>query len=245
MKNTPTPKDILGHIPAGRVLDVATGNGGFIHFLLEGLQDYTEIIGVDNNERAAAAFAEAFRENPKIHFQKMDAGQLDFNDSSFDLVCISNSLHHLDTSTSLSAGSLPVLREMKRVLRPGGFLLVSEMVRDRQTETQMTHVLLHHWWAAVDTVSGIVHRETYQRRELVELANSLGLENEAAYDLSELEGNPKDPAILAELDPVFERYIQRAEGHPDLQARGEELRQRVAEIGFHSAATLVLIGRKV
>lgn len=237
MKNTPTPKDILGHIPAGRVLDVATGNGGFIHFLLEGLQEYTEIIGVDNNERAAAAFAEAFRENPNIRFQMMDAGQLDFDDSSFDLVCISNSLHHLDTE--------PVLREMKRVLRPGGFLLVSEMVRDGGTETQMTHVLLHHWWAAVDTVNGIVHRETYQRRELVEMANSLGLENEATYDLSELEGNPKDPAILAELSPVFERYIQRAEGHPDLQARGEELRQRVAEIGFHSATTLVVIGRKV
>jgi hypothetical protein len=46
------------------------------------------------------------------------------------------------------------------------------------------------------------------------------------------------------LNPVFERYIQRAEGHPDLQSRGEELRQRVAEIGFHSASTLVMIGKK-
>lgn len=224
MKNNTSPKEILGHISAGRVLDVATGSGGFIHFLLDGLQGYTEIIGVDNVDRAAV-FAEAFKENPNIHFQQMDAHHLDFADSSFDLVCISNSLHHLDP--------LPVLREMRRVLRPDGFLLVSEMVRDGQTETQMTHVLLHHWWAAVDTVSGIVHRETYQRRELVEMANSLGLEN------------PKDPAILAELNPIFERYIQRAEGHPDLQKRGEELRQRVAEIGFHSATTLMLIGRKM
>lgn len=240
----PTPNDILGHLSAGRVLDVATGSGGFIHFLIEGLQDYVEIIGVDNVDRAAA-FAEAFKENPKIHFQQMDAHHLDFPDSSFDLVCISNSLHHFDTSTSLSAGPLPVLREMKRVLRPGGRLLVSEMFRDDQTETQMTHVLLHHWWAAVDTVNGIVHRETYQRRELVEMVDSLGLENEAAYDLSELDENPKDPAILAELNPVFERYIQRAEGHPDLQKRGAELRQRVEEIGFHSATTLMAIGRKV
>ena len=240
----PTPKDILGHISASRVLDVATGGGGFIHFLLEGLQDYNEIIGVDNNERAAASFAEAFKENPNVHFQQMDAHQLDFDDSSFNLVCISNSLHHLDTSTSLSAGPLPVLREMKRMLRPGGLLLVSEMYRDNQTETQMTHVLLHHWWAAVDMVNGIVHRETYQRRELVELVNSLGLENEAAYDLSELDENPKDPAILEELNPVFERYLQLAEGHPELQKRGEELRKRVEEIGFHSATTLLLIGRK-
>jgi SAM-dependent methyltransferase len=220
----------------GRALDVATGGGGFIHFLLDGLNDYTEIIGVDNNERAAATFAESFRDNPRIRFQAMDAHQLDFEDESFNLVCISNSLHHLDPK--------PVLHQMERVLRPGGFLLVSEMFRDGQTETQMTHVLLHHWWAAVDTLNGIAHRETYPRQELVEMLSSLGLENEACYDLLDLDENPKDPAILAELEPVFERYIQRAEGHPDLQARGAELRKRVAEIGFHSATTLVMVGQK-
>ena len=203
---------------------------------LEGLKDHTEIIGVDNNERAAATFAESFKENPKVHFQTMDAHHLDFDDSSFDLVCISNSLHHLDP--------MPVLREMKRVLRPGGLLLVSEMYRDGQTETQMTHVHLHHWWAAVDMVNGVMHRETYQRQELIEMVDSLGLGKEAVYDLSNLDENPKDPAIIIELEPVFERYIQRAEGHPDLQARGEELKVRVKEVGFHSATTLVVMGRK-
>jgi len=232
----PTPKEIIGQIAAGRVLDVATGGGGFIHFLLEGLQDYTEIIGVDNNDRAAASFAEAFKENPKVHFQQMDAHQLDFDDSSFDLVCISNSLHHLDPG--------PVLSEMKRVLRPGGHLLVSEMFRDNQTETQQTHILLHHWWAAVDMVNGVVHRETYTRQELLDLVASLELTHVSTFDLCDLSENPRDPAILEELNPVFERYIQRAEGHPDLQARGAELRQRVEEVGFHSATTLAVIGRK-
>jgi len=233
----PSPKDILGEISGGRVLDLATGSGGFIHFLLDGLKDYTEIIGVDNNERSAAIFADAFKENNNIHFQLMDVTQLDFDDSSFDMVCISNSIHHLDP--------LPALRQMMRVLRPGGYLLISEMYRDGQTETQMTHVLLHHWWAAVDTVNGIVHRETYQRGELVEMVSGLGLRNEALYDLSDLDTNPNDPEIVAELVPVFERYIQRAEGHPDLQARGDTLRKRVEDVGFHSATTLLMMGQKV
>jgi ubiquinone/menaquinone biosynthesis C-methylase UbiE len=233
----PTPQEILANIPASRVLDVATGGGGFIHFLLEGLKDYTEIIGVDNNERAQAAFEEAFKDKPNIRFQWMDAHHLDFDSDSFDLVCISNSLHHFDDPQS-------VLSQMERILRPGGHLLVSEMYRDGQTETQMTHVHLHHWWAAVDTVNGVTHRETYRRDELVGLVSALGLKDVAQYDMSDLSEDPKSPEISAELNPVFERYIGRAEGHPDLQSRGEALRQRVAEIGFHSATKLVVIGRK-
>ena len=232
-----TSKDILGHISASRILDVATGSGNFIHFLIEGLQDYTEIIGVDNNERAEATFTETFKKNPKVKFQRMDAHKLDFNESSFDLVCISNSLHHLDP--------LPVLHEMKRVLRPNGVLLVSEMYRDNQTETQMTHVHLHHWWAAVDRVNGVLHNETYTRQELLDLVSDLDLNDLITFDISDLSDDPKNPEIFTELDPVFERYIQRAEGYPDMQARGEELKARVKDIGFHSATTLVVLGRKI
>jgi SAM-dependent methyltransferase len=233
-----TPQEILANIPTGRVLDVATGGGGFIHFLLEGLQGYAEIIGVDNNERAQAAFEAAFKDQPNIRFQTMDATHLDFDSDSFDLVCISNSLHHFDNPQA-------VLRQMERILRPGGYLLVSEMYCDGQTETQMTHVHLHHWWAAVDTVNGVTHHQTYRREELIGLVSALGLKDMALYDLSDLSEDPKSPEISAELNPVFERYIQRAEGHPDLQSRGTELRRRVAEIGFHSASTLVMVGRNL
>jgi len=232
------PQDFLGPLSAGRVLDVATGSGGFIHFLLEWLMDYTEIIGVDNNERAAAAFEDSFKGRENIHFRMMDAAHLDFDPSSFDLVCISNSLHHFDNPAE-------VLQEMERVLRPGGHLLVSEMYCDGQTETQMTHVHLHHWWAAVDTFNGITHHQTYRRGELVELVSRFRMQDTMLYDLSDTSETPKKTEILDELNPVFDRYIQRAKGYPSLQARGEELRQRVADIGFHSASTLVFFGRKL
>lgn len=93
-------------------------------------------------------------------------------------------------------------------------------------------------------VNGILHRETYQRSKLIDMVSSLGLCNETLYDLCDLDSNAKDPEIMAELGPVFDRYIQRADGYPELQARGEELRKRVAEVGFHSATTLVMLGQK-
>ena len=118
-----TPKDYLGHIPGGRVLDVATGSGGFIGFLLEGLQDPAEIVGIDTSERAAAAFGQAFKDTPAVRFESMDAGRMSFPDASFDTVCIANSLHHLPEPAR-------VLSEMLRVLRPGGSFLIFDLRRD-------------------------------------------------------------------------------------------------------------------
>jgi 2-polyprenyl-3-methyl-5-hydroxy-6-metoxy-1,4-benzoquinol methylase len=43
---------VLGGIAGGRVLDVATQEGHFVQILMENLKDYTEIVGIDINERA-------------------------------------------------------------------------------------------------------------------------------------------------------------------------------------------------
>jgi ubiquinone/menaquinone biosynthesis C-methylase UbiE len=232
-----TPKDILGRFSGGRVLDVATGSGGFVHFLSEGLKDYSEIVGLDASPRAAQAFAQAFNNQPRIRFESGDACQMAFAPASFDMVCISNSLHHFDDPQV-------VLREMLRVLKPGGKILISEMVSDGQSEAQLTHVYLHHWWAAIDTTNGIVHHETYQRDQLLELVSGLELEDLASFDLSSTTEDAKDPELLEEIGQVIDQYIQRASGHPDLQRRGEELRRRVSEIGFHAATTLIILAGK-
>jgi SAM-dependent methyltransferase len=233
----PTPKDILGHISGGRVLDVATGSGNFTYFLLDGLKDYAEIIGIDTNERGAAAFAEVFKEQPNVRFEAVDALEMGYPDASFDTVCIANSLHHFNDPQA-------VLHQMARVLRPGGCFMVAEMYRDGQSETQMTHVHLHHWWAAIDRAAGIIHNETYTREDLLALVAFLGLDDLKLQDLSDTEEDPKNPETLAQLDPVIDRYIQRAEGRPDLQTRGEALRQRLHEIGFHGATSLIALGMK-
>jgi SAM-dependent methyltransferase len=231
------PRAVIGGVSGGRVLDVATGAGDFVRFLLDGMVDHAEIVGIDANPARAAAFAEAFGDRADVRFVEMDAHHLAFAEDSFDTVCVSNSLHHFTDPA-------PVLAEMLRVLRPGGHVIVNEMYRDGQAASQETHVLLHHWWAAVGTVRGEVHRETYRRSEIVEIVERLGLADLRLVDLADPDGDPRDPETVAELEAAIDRYVALAEGHPDLQARGEELRARLREVGARSATQLVAIGRR-
>jgi hypothetical protein len=111
----------------------------------------------------------------------------------------------------------------------------------------MTHVLMHHWWGAIDTAKGVVHNETYTRQQMLEIVSRPELQELTTRDLSDLSDDPKDPETVKYLTNVVDQYLTRIEGLPGeaaLRARGLELRQRVEEIGFHSATSLLVIGKK-
>lgn len=232
-------ESLISTISGGNILDVATGSGGFITFLIDNLESYTEITGIDCSERSIEAARKAHNQ-PKIQFLLMDGTHLDFPDSHFDIVCMANSLHHM--------ADLPtVLSEMRRVCKPGGNIIISEMYRDGQSETQLTHVYLHHWWAAVDTADGITHNPTFTRQQIMDVANNLSLQQLNYYDDQDLEPNPKDPEMIRELDGIIDRYIQRSQGligGAELCRQGEDLRQRLHEVGFQGASSLFMIGKK-
>ncbi|MBM3152834.1 MAG: hypothetical protein FJZ96_11655 [Chloroflexi bacterium] len=121
------------------------------------------------------------------------------------------------------------------------------MYRDRQTESQVTHVLLHHWWAAVDTALGIAHRETYTRRQLLQLLRGSDMRGWEAFDISCLDANPRDSETVGQLETAIDQYIGKlviSTSRDVLQARGESLRRRVQETGFHPATILLAVAIK-
>lgn len=232
--------DELGKISGGRVLDVATGRGNFVGLLLQYLPGITALIGIDANDAPLKTAGEQIQDK-RVSFQKMDAGCMDFPNDSFDTVSISFSLHHM--------AELPkALREMMRVLKPGGTLIVSEMYCDgTQAETQLTHVELHHWWGAVDTARGIYHANTYPRQQIVDTLYGLGLCDIQLFDDADLTSDPRDPNLAQELIRTIDNNQPRLKGLPDelaLHRRGEELRERILRVGFHSASVLFAIGKK-
>ncbi|MFT3895271.1 MAG: class I SAM-dependent methyltransferase [Anaerolineales bacterium] len=100
----------------GKVLDVACGTGLNFPFF----NSASEITAIDLSERMLdIARQKAVSLNLKIQTQVMDAEKLDFADGSFDTVTSS-------LSTCTFPDPIQALREMKRVCRAGGLILLLE-----------------------------------------------------------------------------------------------------------------------
>jgi len=231
---------VLGNLDAGNVLDVATGNGSFIELLISNLRSYKTITGVDSQSNHASGFAENFVKHPEVRFVTMDASDLQFPDHIFDTVSISNSLHHLPDMTK-------VLNEMMRVLKPGGNFILQEMFRDQQSNPQMTHVLLHHWWAQIDSALGITHFETFTKQEILAILDGLRLSPFTWIDICDFSEDPLNPETIQLLDEIIDRYTKRAESIPQagpILEQGKLLRDQLHRIGFQNASAILAVGQK-
>jgi len=106
-----------GLAPGHRVLDLGCGTGAGT-LVAKRAQPGIDIVGLDPDEKALArARHKAARAGLAIEFQQGFGDALPFADQSFDRVQSSFMFHHLE-----SAQKPAVLREVWRVLRPGGRL---------------------------------------------------------------------------------------------------------------------------
>jgi ubiquinone/menaquinone biosynthesis C-methylase UbiE len=103
------------------VLDVRCGPGYFARILAARVGPEGSVVGIDAApEMTQYASRKALRLS-NCRFQPGTAESLDFPDAAFDVVVSSLVLHHLPED-----GRLRAVREMRRVLRPGGTLLVAD-----------------------------------------------------------------------------------------------------------------------
>ncbi|HAP90628.1 MAG TPA: class I SAM-dependent methyltransferase [Arthrobacter bacterium] len=104
------------HSPGRRVLDYGCGQGWSSLALAE---LGARVSGIDISDTGIAHAQEAARaRNLVIDFRTMDAETLEFPDCSFDLVCGTAILHHLDLRRAFA--------EVARVLQPGGVAIFME-----------------------------------------------------------------------------------------------------------------------
>ena len=103
----------LDNIPVSRALDVATGTGNFADHLKTEYRGIGTIIGIDISLKGLERSKESLEKIDDILTACMNSSEMAFFNGSFDMVCISNSLHHM-------ARLDDTLNEMMRTLKPGG-----------------------------------------------------------------------------------------------------------------------------
>jgi ubiquinone/menaquinone biosynthesis C-methylase UbiE len=110
---------------ASSLADIGCGQGHWSRFLYPYLRMPARLVGIDREPRwvteAEQNFHQAFPEVPsELHtFVQGDATKIPLPDNSFDVVTCQTVLMHL-------ARPLDALREMVRILRPGGLLVCAE-----------------------------------------------------------------------------------------------------------------------
>jgi ubiquinone/menaquinone biosynthesis C-methylase UbiE len=122
-----------GLVTGRRVLDAACGEGYGSALLAASA---LEVSGVDISEEAVK-HARSRYTTDNLDFQVADCTDLPFDDESFDSIVSFETLEHLENQRGL-------LAEFRRVLAPGGFLLLSSpdkaVYTDRQKNRNEFHV---------------------------------------------------------------------------------------------------------
>ena len=108
---------IAPDVPAGSILEVGGGQSGLTSMLYPPAQ----VTNLDLNPGYASA---APNRRANMRFVAGDAREMPFSDASFDIVTMFDILEHVEEDRL-------VVAEATRVLRPGGWILVSTPDRER------------------------------------------------------------------------------------------------------------------
>jgi ubiquinone/menaquinone biosynthesis C-methylase UbiE len=125
-----TPTD--GLHPGMKLLDVGCGAGHLVNALGRRYPDLT-LTGVDLSPEMIRRAREATRGLPNVSVSVGDALALDFPDATFDFVLSIASIKHWPNRVS-------GMREIFRVLRPGGRVFVMEIDRNASREVILRFV---------------------------------------------------------------------------------------------------------
>jgi ubiquinone/menaquinone biosynthesis C-methylase UbiE len=112
--------ELAAPAPGERVLDLACGTGAVTFPVAEAVGSDGWVVGTDLSEKMILSVREEVEKRGlgQVRFERQDAERIEFPDASFDLAICSLGLMYV-------ADPLESLRQMKRVLNPGGRAVAS------------------------------------------------------------------------------------------------------------------------
>ncbi|MBT3385204.1 MAG: methyltransferase domain-containing protein [Prolixibacteraceae bacterium] len=217
------------------VLDVGTGTGNFLEILQETFQA-AQITGVDPNPESLQEAEKLF---PEISFQKMVAEKLEFTDNSFDAASISMALHHLP---DVQKG----LQEMRRVVKPGGWIIVNELFSNNLNPAQEVHKLYHHFGSNIDRILGVNHNSSFKKEVILQAVQESGFAIQFHFEHKKEVNLVADKTELESRIEKMKLNLEKIKGYPEyeqLKLQVEIFKEQALIHGFQPATKVVVIGK--
>ena len=141
------------------VLDIGTGTGILISFLLKVVGPKGHVTAVDFAEKMVEICKTKYANNPNLTVMVQDAENLQFPNESFDAVTCFGLFPHLENKES-------ALNQINRVLKPGGTLIIAHALSSKEIKS-------HHRNAA----PSVAHDVLPTAQEVCKMLNQAGFEN--------------------------------------------------------------------
>jgi ubiquinone/menaquinone biosynthesis C-methylase UbiE len=147
--------------PGQHLLEVGCGNGTAALSVAAALQ--LEVTGVDVDPDQVTLARRAAERDTRVHFEVADATSLPFESGAFDIVATNKTLHHIAEWTR-------AVTELVRVLKPGGHLVITDLVAPRWGASVAERVLGQRP-ATADALDRVIRKQGLQPvRESVSFA---------------------------------------------------------------------------
>ena len=229
----------LKRINAGHLLDVATGEGDFLIYLLSSFSSFESATGLDINPEILKKAKQKIG-NQKVEFMQGNVRKLPFEDNYFDTISVANSLHHFDHPEK-------AIQSMLRVLIPGGLLIINEMINNGQLNpAQQAHFEYHSLKAGIDTASGSFHRKLYTKEELLDIVRESSLEP-AVIVISE------DPPSITSKERMWQFFrklddlVSNVSHFPnglEMEQQAQDIKNRIETHGFQKPPQIGILAYK-
>lgn len=222
----------------GDLLDIGTGSGAFLRFCLKHAKSYQSAVGID----AVETVLEEARKTTaygNVTYLTAQAEKLPFADGEFTTVSMSNALHHFRSP-------LKSLKQMKRVLQPGGTLVMAEVHAELTDAKQLTHAMMHSLKVDADKLCGQIHHDPFTTVDIIDMVKASGFQVECNFIANLADSSPDEDTAYAyaESERAVNAIVARLCLHPELtefKTRRNQILSRAKEIGVARPDQLIVI----
>jgi ubiquinone/menaquinone biosynthesis C-methylase UbiE len=181
-------------------------------------------------------------ESPNFTYMQHDKIKLPFEDNKFDVVQISNTLHHIN-KTELSER----IGELYRVLKDDGLFILVEGIRDKMDSASRTQNYLHIVRAFLDRENGISHYPQFWQTDIKHILDELEFEIFNEYSITLRRDDFKDKTnldrICVFINELKEKCRKTNQNIKAIKAF-ESIQKRMYRTGYSGTPIFVSIRQK-